>query len=105
MKNFIAKLACALLGLALIVGCQSTDSNKAAMTSPGKVTILFGKPAKAYTDVATVSALKIQPGGDTWQNALQKQAAGLGADAVLVDTSTLNNNTSTMVSGKAIRYQ
>lgn len=106
MKNLIAKLAGILLGVALLSGCQSADSNKTAATNPAKVVILFGKPPKAYVELGTVSALKTQPvPADTWQEALQKQAAGLGADAIMVDTSTLDNNTTTFVTGTAIRYQ
>lgn len=107
MNNIIPKLACILLSLMLLAGCQSADSrHTGAASNPGKVVILFGKPPRAYAEVGTVSALKTQPTpGETWQDALQKQAAGLGADAVRVDTSTLDNNTATFVTGTAIRYQ
>jgi hypothetical protein len=104
MRSIFATLSCALLGLMLLVGCQSAGNS--SMTNPGRVVILFGKPPKSYVEVGTVSTPKTQPNpGDTWQSALQKQAAGLGADAVLVDTSTLDNNTTPMVTGRAIRYQ
>ena len=104
MKNILAWIFCASLGIALLAGCQS--GNNSAMTNPGKVVILFGKPPKSYVEVGTVATPKTQPRpGDTWQSALQKQAAGLGVDAVLVDTSTLDNNTTPMVAGRAIRYQ
>jgi len=106
MKNMISKLACVLLGLALLVGCESPNSSKTTAANSGKVVILFGKPPRAYVEVGNVSALKTQPvPGETWQDAFQKQAAGLGADAVKVDTSALDNNTVTFVTGTAIRYQ
>ena len=102
MKNFIALLACVCLGL--LAGCSSTGSNS-TMTDSGKVALLFGAPTKPYSDICTVSVIKMQPSGETWQSAIQKQAAAHGADAVIVDTSTLNNSTTTTISGKAIRYQ
>jgi hypothetical protein len=104
MKNFIALLACACLGLVLLAGCSSTGSNS-TMTDSGKVALLFGAPTKPYSDICTVSVIKMQPSGETWQSAIQKQAAAHGADAVIVDTSTVNNSTTTTISGKAIRYQ
>jgi hypothetical protein len=106
MKNIIAKLACVLLSLSLLAGCESTSPNQTAATNPGKVVILFGKPPKAYVELGPVSALKAQPvPGETWQDALQKQAAGLGADAIKVDPTALDNPTANFVSGTAIRYQ
>lgn len=106
MKRFILSLCCAVLGVALLVGCQSNGNNNSVAGSSGKVVILFGKPPKPYTVVGTVSALKSQPNpGDTWQSALQKQAAARGADAVMVDTATIDNSTANVVSGTAIKYQ
>lgn len=109
MKNIIPKIICGCLGLALLAGCQSTDSGttgKSDVTNPTHVAILFSRPAKAYTELGGVSTYKVQPDpGQTWQNTLQKQAAARGADAVLVDTSTLNNSNSPLVSGTAIRFQ
>ena len=104
MKNFIALLVCASLGLLLLGGCASTGSDS-TMTDSGKVALLFGAPTKPYSDICTVSAIKMQPSGQTWQSVLQKQAAARGADAVIVDTTTLNNSATTTISGKAIRYQ
>lgn len=104
MKNVITRLACVLLGLILLAGCaSSSDSGKTS--NSGGVALLFGQPTKAYSEVGTVSTPKIQPSGISWQTALQRQAAALGADAVIIDSSTLDSNTSNMVSGKAIRYQ
>jgi len=99
------------LGLALLAGCESantgkTSGDKSTMSNAGKVVIIFGKPEKAYVEVGTVATLKVQPQpGATWQDTLQKQAAAKGADAIMVDTSTLNNANTTMVTGTAIRYQ
>jgi uncharacterized lipoprotein YajG len=106
MKNLTAKLAWGLLGVALLAGCASSDTEKTPVTEPTRVTLLFSKPAKSYVAVGTVSTLKIQQNpGETWQNVLQKQAAARGADAVLIDTSTLNNINTPMVTGTAIHYQ
>jgi hypothetical protein len=119
MKNIISNISFALLGIVLLAGCQSsgsntsssTDTNKPAVTSPVHVAILYSKPKRAYTELGGVSTPKPQGGlgqqnpGATWQSALQTQAAAQGADAVIVDTSTLNNINTPMVSGTAIRYQ
>ena len=119
MKNIISKITFALLGIALLAGCQSsgsntsstTDTNNPSVTSPVHVAILYSKPKRAYTELGGVSTPKPQSGlgqqnpGATWQGALQNQAAARGADAVIVDTSTLNNLNTSMVSGTAIRYQ
>lgn len=110
MKKIIANLACICLGIALFAGCQSADNgnNKTSAnpTSPMHVALLFSKPKQAYVAVGMVSTYKVQPDpSQTWQNTFQKQAAARGADAVIVDTSTLNNINTPMVSGTAIRYQ
>jgi hypothetical protein len=100
------------LGLALLVGCQSadtnkkSDNNKSGMSNPAHVAILFSKPEKPFVEIGTVSTLKNQPQpGATWQDTLQRQAGAKGADAILIDTSMLNNSNTPMVSGTAIRYQ
>ena len=112
MKNIIQKITCALFCLALLAGCQSTDNTaKSAdattkLTNPTHVAILFSRPKQPYTELGTVSSYKVQPDpSQTWQNAFQKQAGARGADAVVVDTSTLNNNNTPLITGTAIRYQ
>jgi hypothetical protein len=110
MKNLIATMAGILLGLVLISGCQSADngSSKAATgsSSSGQVSILLSKPKQAYTELGKVSTNKVQPDpSQNWQNILQRQASARGADAVIVDTSTLNNSYTPLVSGMAIRYE
>lgn len=106
MKSIVLKLASVLLGLALFTGCQSADSHKTGRLNPDKIVILFGNPPKNYVEVGTVATPKTQPNpGDTWQASLQQQAAKLDADAILVDTSTLDTAATSIVTGKAIRYQ
>jgi len=111
MKNIIPKVVCALFGLALLAGCESTDNsakttNTSQITTPTHVAILFSRPKKAYTELGSVSTYKTQPDpGQTWQNTFQKQAAAKGADAVIVDTMSLNNSNSPLVNGTAIRFQ
>ncbi len=106
MKNFITRLACVLAGIVLLAGCaSSSDSDSGKGNTYGKVALLFSPPVKPYSDVGTVATPKTQPSGESWQHALQKQAAIRGADAIIVDSSSLDNNTSMMVTGKAIRYQ
>jgi len=111
MKKLISKISVAIFGFALLAGCQSPDhtasnnNGAGSVADPTQITLLFSKPAKPYTDVGGVSAVKRQKdASETWQHRLQKQAASLGADAVLVDTGTLNNPEAPMVNGTAIRY-
>lgn len=107
MKTFGALFGAFLISLALVAGgCQSAGPVNAAKDKPTGVVILFGKPPKPYVVVGEVSALKSQPlPGETWQDALQKEAAARGADAVLVDTTSLDNSKTMSVSGIAIRYK
>jgi hypothetical protein len=109
MKNLIQNIAGAVLGLVLLVGCQSNNppasgAGKASDTSD--VALLYSQAAKPYDELGTVSTLKVQSEpGMTWQRAIQKQAAGLGANAVVINTATLNNSYTPMVTGTAIRYK
>jgi hypothetical protein len=105
-----AMLSSLLLGLALVAGCATKEAENAGnqpnpRVDPGRVVILFSPPQRPYMDLGAVSTLKVQPDrGRTWQEVLRNQAAWKGADAVIVDTGTLNNITTTMVNGEAIRY-
>ncbi|MDB6124418.1 MAG: hypothetical protein JWQ71_3411 [Pedosphaera sp.] len=97
-----------LAGAALI-GCATRDINnnteQRVMTDPGRVVILFSKPQKSFVELGTVTTLKSQPRErQSWQTVLREQAGAMGADAVLVDTSTLNNSNTPMVTGTGIRY-
>lgn len=120
MKNLITNIACVFLSLTLVAGCQSTDqtantktshngsTNNTAfrITEPTNVVILFGPPTNSYIKLGGVSYYKV--GADpaqTWQDSFQKQAGAQGADAVIVDTSTLNNKLAPLINGTAIRYQ
>jgi hypothetical protein len=123
MKKIIPTIICAVAGLAFLAGCQSTDKNAspatsantnmpaAGVTDPTHVAILYSNPTRAYTEVGSVASPKpgnaggTLPPGQTWQYELQKQAGARGADAVVVDTSTLNNINTPMVTGTAIRYR
>jgi|HubBroStandDraft_6_1064221.scaffolds.fasta_scaffold902245_2 hypothetical protein len=110
MKNLIASL-CAVFAVAVLSGCESTDksggsSQVASPTNPTHIALLYHPPKADYIELGHVSTYKVQPDpGQTWQNSFQKQAGSLGADAVIVDTTTLNNINTPLVSGTAIRFK
>ncbi len=95
------------IALAFLAGCAAPQSSGGTNpNAPGRVELLFSKPAMPYTELGAVSTLKVQPDrADTWQNVLKRQAALMSADAVIVDTSTLNNVNTPMVMGTAIKYK
>src|SRR5580698_5333777 len=104
MKNLIASL-CAVFAVAVLSGCESTDKSAgnpqvASPTNPTHVVLLYHPPKADYIELGRVSTYKVQPDpGQTWQNTFQKQAGSLGADAVIVDTSSLNNINTPLVNG------
>ena len=104
------KLSAFLLGLALLAGCATNNANQpgaqgGSTTNPNQIVLLFSKPEKPSIAVGTVSTLKVQPDrSETWESALRTQAAAVGADAIVVDTGTLNNMNTPMVTGTCIRY-
>jgi hypothetical protein len=105
MKTTLISLSLSL-GLVLLAGCASQKGAEGGGPSmPGTIPLLFSPPQQSYSELGAVSTLKSQPTpGVTWQRMLQRQAAAMGADAVLVDTSTLNNANTPMVNGTAISF-
>jgi hypothetical protein len=112
MKNLVPKILCALFAIALFAGCQSADYKDSKLTTPTRVAILFSPPKKPYIIVGHVAATRPHQdprmGYDSsqmWQDAFQRQAGASGADAVIVNTMSLNNSESVLITGTAIRYK
>src|SRR5579863_8424047 len=112
MKNFVPKIFCALFAIALLAGCQSADYKNSKLTTPTRVVILFSPPQKPYYVITRVAATRPHQdprlgydSSQVWQDELQRQAGASGADAVIVDTMSLNNSESVLITGTAIRYQ
>lgn len=67
---------------------QCTDGNRYAAVNPQSVEILFQAPSWRYEQIGIVTCLGAQAASDaSVYRELQRQAAGLGADAVLVISS------------------
>ena len=111
MKDIISKLASALFGLAFLAGCQSADYKDSKLTVPTRVLILFSPPQKSYMIIGRVAFNRPHhdprfgyDSSQTWQDGVQRQAGAMGADAVIMDTMSLNNSYSILVTGTAIRF-
>lgn len=113
MQTLIPKSVALLLiaAFALCLGCESPHSTS-QIPATTRVALLFSAPKKSYVKVGTVSSTRPHQdprlgydNSQTWQNELQKQAAAMGADAVLVDMNTVNNTYANLITGTAIRYQ
>jgi hypothetical protein len=111
MNNPMVKMILMLLSLAVVAGCATPDTNtniteRRALTDPTRVVLLFTRPVQPFFELGAVSTLKVQPQSrQSWQTVLREQAGRMGADAVIIDTSTLNNSNTPMVTGTAIQYQ
>ena len=86
---------CITVALLLLasVGCAQVDVTKTAKgffssTKPADVEILMTRPARQYTELATVSTTKWKPSETAkMHNALRAKTAPLGAHAVLITSS------------------
>jgi hypothetical protein len=111
MKDIISKLASALFCLMLLAGCQSADYKDSKLTVPTRVLILFSPPQKSYMIIGRVAVNRPHrdprfgyDSSQSWQDGVQRQAGAMGADAVIIDTMSLNNINSVLVTSTAIRF-
>ncbi|MDX6765539.1 MAG: hypothetical protein SFU85_01990 [Candidatus Methylacidiphilales bacterium] len=87
---FVLILAPAVLGLLALTSCTTgsaarTSSTLYQPTNSAQVEILFEKPARPYTVIGTVgSKASTLASDDAILRAMQKEAAELGAHAILV---------------------
>lgn len=111
MKDIISKLACAFFCVVVLTGCQSADYKDSKLTVPTRVLILFSRPQRPYLIIGRVAVNRPHrdprfgyDSSQTWQDGVQRQAGAMGADAVIIDTMSLNNIDSVLVTGIAIRF-
>ncbi|MFO1487991.1 MAG: hypothetical protein U1F65_05905 [Verrucomicrobiota bacterium] len=99
-----------LLGVALLAGCATTDVTKTGKghydpTNPNNVEILMTKPAREFIELGAVSAAKFKPKQTaTMHNAFRAKASALGADAVYIINSGIDQDGHLWATGVAVRY-
>ena len=99
-----------LLGAALLAGCATTDVTKTGKghydaTNPNNVEILMTKPNRTFVELGSVSAAKFKPKQTAiMHNAFRSKAAALGADAVFIINSGIDEKGHLWATGVAVRY-
>jgi hypothetical protein len=99
-----------ILGGALIAGCATTDVTKTGKghydpTNPNNVEILMTKPDRRFIELGAVSAAKFKPKQTaTMHNAFRSKAAALGADAVYIINSGIDQDGHLWATGVAVHY-
>jgi len=107
-KIYFLGLLCMVL---MICGCATVNITKTAKgyfaaTNPNEIEILVTKPERSFTELATVTTVNWAPGAVAkMHNSLRAKCAPLGANAVILIDSGLNNSGYYWASGVAIRYK
>lgn len=111
MKKFSFALLAAV-GLACMSGCgMHVDITKTAKgfstaTNPNDVEILMMRPNRPFVELGSVTVFRADPSDIArLHNAIRAKAAPLGADAVVLLTSGLDQNSYLWATGAAIKYQ
>ena len=107
-KIYFLSSLCVLL---IVCGCASVKVTKTAKgyfepTISDEVEILVTVPKRDYTELATVTTQNWET-NDTakMHNSLRAKCAPLGANAVILISSGIDNNGNFWASGVAIRYK
>ena len=101
-------VSCMLL---IVCGCASVSVTKTAKgyfdpTIPDEVEILVTIPQRAYTELATVTTQHWSTKNTAkMHNSLRAKCAPLGANAVVLSSSGIDNDGYFWASGVAIRYK
>ena len=99
-----------LVGAVLLAGCATTDVTKTGKghydpTNANNVEILMTKPNRNFVELGAVSAAKFKPKQTaTMHNAFRSKAAALGADAVYIINSGIDQDGHLWATGVAVRY-
>ena len=107
-KIYFLGLLCMVL---MICGCATVNVTKTAKgyfeaTNPNEVEILVTKPERSFTELATITTTHWPPGDAAkMHNSLRAKCAPLGASAVILISSGIDNNRRYWASGVAIRYK
>ena len=92
------RMVATLVVVSVTAGCAAVDVTKTAKgyhapTNPNEVQILFTKPDGAFEEVAAVTVTGFEPNQTAkMHNALRQKAAPVGADAVLILSSGVEQN-------------
>lgn len=107
-KIYILGLLCVFL---MICGCASIYVTKTAKgyfapTDPDEIEILITKPERSFTELATVTTQNWATAETAkMHNSLRAKCAPLGANAVILISSGIDNRGHYWASGVAIRYK
>ena len=101
-----------LVAVFLLSGCgMQVDVTKTAKgfsksSNPNNVEILMMKPSsKDFTELASISVYRCKPSETArMHNALRAKSAELGADAVVIRSSGINENYYLWAIGSVIKY-
>lgn len=99
-----------LLLVSMVSACMSVDVTKTgkgyyAPTDPNEIDILSTRPDKPYVELATVTTRGHQPSAEAkMHNSLRAKTAPLGANAVIITNSGVDQNGLLWARGVAIRY-
>ena len=105
------KITVLLLGAALFAGCVTTDVTKTGKghldpTDPNNVEILMTKPSREFVELGAVSAAKFKPNQTAkMHNALRNKSAALGADAVIILNSGIDQKAHLWATGVAVHFK
>ena len=92
------------------MGCATVDVTKTARgffpaTTPDNVELLMTKIGRDYVEIATVSTTNWGPSQTAkMHNAIRAKTAALGAHAVLITDSGINDDDKMWTTGVAVRY-
>ena len=92
------------------VPSNSYSSNQSQRPQAGRIQILYSAPQQAYDSLGTFSVRKYKPGWSdpTISDAipeLQAAARRMGADAVIIRSSTTRDTRFNTIEGEAIRWR
>lgn len=112
MKTTYLKLFSVISLAGFLIGCASPiDVTKTAKGSfkpsnPNEVEILQTRPDRAFIELASISAAKVPPKKTAkMHNALRAKSAPLGADAVIILNSGMDDDGELWATGVAIKYK
>jgi hypothetical protein len=97
--------------LVALVGCAAVDVTKTSKgfynpTNPNDVDILKTRPARAYEELGTITAVKFAV-SDTavMHNEIRGKSAALGANAAILTEEGISEGSKKWATGVAIRYK
>lgn len=111
MKTTYLKLLSITSLAAFFMGCATVDVTKTAKgsfkaTNPNEVEILQTRPDRSFIELGSISAAKIPPKKTAkMHNALRAKSAPLGADAVIILNSGIDDDGDLWATGVAIQYK